>query len=170
MVQGRIHAVQQQDCAPVQYRVVTSVSQAGERSRIQASSVLSVPLAMSTPTQGTTTAATTVTVSGTTAPGAVVDIEGWDPLQIELTSATTTTAGPSGTWSLSVPIGFGTTTITATATSGPGGRTTGYAQTSVTSTALPGTSVFSVTDPTVAPVSPFTPVIDVTVAVCALPS
>ena len=30
--------------------------------------------------------------------------------------------------------------------------------------------VVSVTVPTVAPVSPFTPVIDVTVAVCALPS
>ena len=30
--------------------------------------------------------------------------------------------------------------------------------------------VFSVTLPTVAPVSPFTPVIDVTVAVCGLPS
>jgi glucoamylase len=106
----------------------------------------SLPLKITSPAPGTTTASTTETISGTTAPGATVDVEGWDPLQLEATWVSTVTAGSSGAWSVTATIGFGTTTITASATAGPGRRQTGYAQTNVVSTTLPGTSVFTLTD------------------------
>jgi glucoamylase len=59
-------------------------------------------------------------------------------------SIASTTADPSGNWSLSLPVGFGSTTITVTATLR---RSTGYAQTVVTNVALPGNSVLDVADP-----------------------
>jgi glucoamylase len=59
-------------------------------------------------------------------------------------SIASTKAGPSGSWTLTMPVGFGSTTITVTATLG---RSTGYAQTIVTNVALPGNSVLDVADP-----------------------
>jgi glucoamylase len=95
----------------------------------------SLPLTITSPAPSTITSATTVTIRGTTAPGATVDVEGWDQLRPGSTWARTVTASSSGAWSVAVAIGPAITTITATATAGQGGRSTGYAQTSVVSTA-----------------------------------
>jgi glucoamylase len=54
------------------------------------------------------------------------------------------TADSTGRWTLALPTTFGSSTITVTATRG---RSTGYAQLSVTNIALPGTPVLTVTDP-----------------------
>jgi glucoamylase len=85
----------------------------------------------------------TATVSGTTAAGATVVAEALSSIGGS-PSIASTTADPSGDWSLSLPVGFGSTTITVTATLR---RSTGYAQTVVTNVALPGNSVLDVTDP-----------------------
>ncbi len=83
-----------------------------------------------------------MTVSGTTTPRAKVVVESWGTLSKAIVS---TTADASGAWSVPVTVGFGPATITATSTLG---RSTGYAQTSVTNALVPGTTVFSATDPT----------------------
>jgi glucoamylase len=104
----------------------------------------SLPLTISSPTSGASVNSSTVTVSGTTSPGAHVDAEG-----VGATGGTAAVASAkadgSGDWSLQLPVGFGSTTITVTATAQ---RSTGYAQTLVTNVALPGTQVLAVTDPT----------------------
>jgi glucoamylase len=104
----------------------------------------SLPLTITSPATGASVNASTVTVSGTTSPGATVDAEG-----VGATGGTAATASTladsAGNWSLQLPTGFGSTTITVAATSG---RKTGYAQTSVTNVALPGTQVLKVSDPT----------------------
>jgi glucoamylase len=86
-------------------------------------------------------AGTSATVSGTTAPGALVDAETTPPGAGQATLVSTRADG-SGHWSLTLPWQFGGSPITVTATQG--GRTA-YAQAS--SVTLPGTTVFSTTDP-----------------------
>ncbi|MGA2014562.1 MAG: glucodextranase DOMON-like domain-containing protein, partial [Solirubrobacteraceae bacterium] len=104
------------------------------------------PLAVSisSPTSGATVSTPTVTVTGTTAPGARVVAESEGPQGGEA-DAESTRADSGGAWTLTLAASFGTSAITVTATLG---RSTGYAQTSVTDTTVPGTTVFSVTDPT----------------------
>jgi glucoamylase len=102
-----------------------------------------VPLTITSPGNGTSVDASTVTVTGTTSPGATVDAEGVGATGGTAATASTT-AGSTGSWSLQLPSGFGSTTVTVTATSG---RDTGYAQISVTNVALPGTPVLKVSDP-----------------------
>jgi glucoamylase len=104
----------------------------------------SLPLTITSPTSGTSADSSTVTVTGTTSPGAAVDAEGVGATGGTAATASTTADG-SGDWSLQLPVGFGSTTVTVTATLG---RSTGYAQTLVTNVALPGTQVLNVTDPT----------------------
>jgi glucoamylase len=104
----------------------------------------SLPLTITSPATGASVNASTVTVTGTTSPGATVDAEGVGATGGTADTAATT-ADSTGDWSLQLPTGFGSTTITVAATSG---RNTGYAQTSVTNVALPGTQVLKVTDPT----------------------
>jgi glucoamylase len=102
-----------------------------------------LPVSITSPADGSTTNASTVTVTGSTSPGATVDGEGASEFGAGAATGSTT-ADSSGDFSLAIPVGFGSTTITVTATSGDA---TGYSQLSVTNLALPGSSVLSVTDP-----------------------
>jgi glucoamylase len=104
----------------------------------------SLPLTITSPATGASVNASTVTVTGATSPGATVDAEGVGATGGAASTASTS-ADSAGNWSLQLPTGFGSTTITVAATSG---RKTGYAQSSVTNVALPGTQVLKVSDPT----------------------
>ena len=104
----------------------------------------SVPVTITSPAGGSQVMTASVTVTGTTTPGARVNAESAGIAGGQAGTASTT-AGAGGNWSLSLPASFGTTTITVTATLG---GSTGYAQTEVIDTVAPGTTVFSVTDPT----------------------
>ncbi len=103
----------------------------------------SLPVTITSPTGGTTINTATVDVSGTTTAGAKVVAEASGFLGGAAAIASTTADG-SGNWSLSLPVSFGSSTITVTATRG---GSTGYAQVSVSSSAVPGTTVFSTMDP-----------------------
>ena len=102
----------------------------------------SLPVTVGSPAAGMTIDSPSVTVSGTTAPRAEVVVESSGTLG---TAIATTTADASGAWSVPVAVSFGPAVITATSTLG---RSTGYAQTSVTNALVPGTTVFSAADPT----------------------
>jgi glucoamylase len=101
-----------------------------------------LPLTVTSPADGSSVNASTVTVTGTTVAGAQVDAEAAGPTG-GAAATSSTTADSAGNWTLSLPVGFGTTTITVTATSG---RRTGYSQLSVTNVALPPPTVLNVTD------------------------
>jgi glucoamylase len=101
---------------------------------------------LTAPASGATLGSATTTVTGTTSPGASVDIGSADTTTGAAASVTSTTAASDGSFSASVPIGFGNNVITATATS-PDGRNTGYAQVPVTGDVTGGTTVLNVTDP-----------------------
>jgi glucoamylase len=103
-----------------------------------------LPLAIVSPAAGATVGTASVTVTGTTTPGAQITAESEGAAGGQASTAATI-ADADGNWSLSVPASFGPSTITVAAMLG---RSTGYAQTTVTDTAVPGTTVFSVTDPT----------------------
>ena len=102
-----------------------------------------LPLTITSPAPGTSIGASTVTVTGTTTPGASVDAEAVGSAGGTAATASTT-ADSSGDWTLTLTTSFGSTTITVAATKGDD---TGYAQDSVSSFTLPGTTVLSVTDP-----------------------
>jgi glucoamylase len=103
-----------------------------------------VPLTVTSPASGASVTSSTVTVTGTSVPGAQIDVEA-QALSGGPAALASTRARPNGSWSVVVPASFGSTTITVTATSGDD---TAYSQLSVTDVALPGTTVLSVTDPT----------------------
>jgi glucoamylase len=103
----------------------------------------SLPVAVTSPASGSRIEGSTVTVTGTTSAGAQVDAEA-SGLTGGTAAIASTTADASGNWSLSLPVSFGTTTVSVTATLGD---STGYAQLSVTNTALPGTTVLDIADP-----------------------
>ncbi len=103
-----------------------------------------LPLAVSSPGDGTSTGAGTVTVTGRTAPGARVSVAA-SPTDVgTATTVASATAGGQGEFSVTVPVGFGTNVLTAAASLG---GATGYARTTVVSTALPGAAVLSADDP-----------------------
>jgi glucoamylase len=103
-----------------------------------------LPVTITSPAPGANITAQSITVTGTTAPHALVDAEAETPAGGAAASASTTADG-SGHWSLSLtPTTFGSPTITVTATRG---NSTGYAQESVVDLTLPGTSVLNVSDP-----------------------
>jgi glucoamylase len=106
----------------------------------------SLPLAITSPAFGSRVTISPVTVSGTTAPNARIDAEAVGAAG-GAADVASTTADPSGNWSLPVPATFGSTTITVTSTLG---GSTGYAQTFVTDVALPpgATTVLDAMDPT----------------------
>jgi glucoamylase len=106
----------------------------------------SLPVTITAPASGGTLTSATTTVTGTTTPGAAVSIEASDTTTGEAATVTSTTAAADGSFSASVPVGFGTNAITATATA-PGGRSTGYAQVTVSAEGG-GSTVLDVTDPT----------------------
>src|SRR5207237_938933 len=64
------------------------------------------------PANGSTLAATSTAVTGTTAPGARVTIESQDATSGAPSSVTSTTAASDGSFSATVPIGFGSNAIT----------------------------------------------------------
>jgi glucoamylase len=104
---------------------------------------LAVTLTAPAPGAAIGTPATTVT--GTTSPGASVDVASADTTTGTV-SVRSTAAGADGSFSATVPVGFGHDVITATATAA-GGRSTGYAQVAVTGEVTGGTTVLDVTDP-----------------------
>ncbi len=104
----------------------------------------SLPLTISSPSNHEIIDTSSVSVTGTTTPGAEVVVEAVGGAG-GAASVKSTTAGSSGNWSVTVPTGLGGTTITATATLG---RSTGYDQVGVDNVALPGTQVLDVSDPT----------------------
>lgn len=104
----------------------------------------SLPVTITSPASGTTIGSARITVTGTTTADAQVNAESSGGAGGTSTIASAT-ADSGGHWTLSLPASFGTTTITVSATlSGA----TGYAQVAVTDTVVPGTTVFSATDPT----------------------
>jgi glucoamylase len=103
----------------------------------------SLPVTITSPTGGTTIDTATVDVSGTTTAGAKVVAEASGFLGGAAAIASTAADG-SGNWSLTLPVSFGSSTITVTATRG---GSTGYAQVAVSSSAVPGTTVFNTMDP-----------------------
>jgi glucoamylase len=103
-----------------------------------------LPLTVTSPATGSSVDSSTVTVTGTTSPGARVDADALGATGGPAGTASTT-ADSAGNWSLSVPIGFGSTAITVTATLD---RSTGYSQLTVINAALPGTSALTAADPT----------------------
>jgi glucoamylase len=98
------------------------------------------------PANGSTLAATSTTVTGTTAPGAKVSVESVDSTTGAPSSVTATKAAKDGSFSATVPIGFGSNAITVGA-SEHGLGSTGYAQVTVSNEGG-GSTVLDVTDPT----------------------
>jgi glucoamylase len=98
---------------------------------------------VTSPAGGARVTGSTITVTGTTAPGATVAAQADGPAGGTAGTASTT-ADSDGHWTVALPTTFGSSTITVTATLG---RSTGYAQLSVTNVALPGTVALTATDP-----------------------
>ena len=69
-------------------------------------------MTITAPANGSTLAATSTTVTGTTAPGARVSVESQDTTSGAPSAVTTTVAASDGSFSASVPIGFGSNAIT----------------------------------------------------------
>jgi glucoamylase len=108
----------------------------------------SLPVSITAPAQGSTLAAASTTVTGTTTPGAAVTIESADTTTGGSgfpAAVTSTTAAADGSFSATAPVSFGSNAITVTATAN-GGRSTGYAQVTVTNEGG-GSTVLDVTDP-----------------------
>jgi glucoamylase len=104
-----------------------------------------LPVTITAPADGSTLAVSSTAVTGTTTPGSAVTIGAADTTTGAPASVTSTTAGADGSYATMVPVSFGTNVITVTATA-PGGRSTGYAQVSVTNEGG-GTTVLDMTDP-----------------------
>ncbi len=105
----------------------------------------SLPVTITAPASGTVLATASTTVTGKTAPGAAVAIQTADTTTGAPASVIAVTAAADGSFSATVPVSFGTSAITVTATAS-GGRSTGYAQVTVTNEGG-GSSVLDVTDP-----------------------
>ena len=103
-----------------------------------------LPLTITSPAPGTTITTPSITVTGTTAPHALVDAEAETPAGGAAATGLATADG-SGHWSLTLtPTGIGSPTITVTATKG---NSTGYAQELAVDAGLPGTNVLTAMDP-----------------------
>jgi glucoamylase len=104
-----------------------------------------LPVTITAPVNGSTLAATSTTVTGTTTPGAKVTVESQDTTSGVPSSVTSAKAAPDGSFSAMVPIGFGSNTITVGAST-HGLGSTGYAQVTVSNEGG-GTTVLDVSDP-----------------------
>jgi glucoamylase len=100
---------------------------------------------VTSPADGSTLAATSTAVTGTTAPGASVAIESDNATTGGPSSVVSTVAAADGSFSATVPIGFGSNAITVAAATHHG-RSTGYAQVTVTNEGG-GSAVLDVSDP-----------------------
>jgi glucan 1,4-alpha-glucosidase len=98
------------------------------------------------PVSGAEVNASTTTVTGTTTAGATVDVAS-SPVETGGSTATAeVTAGADGSFSVAAPTPFGTDVITVAATTAAGA--TGYAQVTVVSDFVTGTTLLDVADPT----------------------
>ena len=104
-----------------------------------------LPVTITAPAAGSTLAVTSTTVTGKTAAGASVTIASADTTTGAPAAVTSTTAASDGSFSATVPVSFGSNALTVTATAN-GGRSTGYAQVTVTNEGG-GSTVLDVTDP-----------------------
>ena len=103
------------------------------------------PLTVTAPADGAVVTTPTVTVTGSTAPGATVDVQSTATDTGGATTLATVTASGTGAFSATVPSPFGTSVITVAATTAAGA--TGYARRAVVSESITGTVVLDVTDP-----------------------
>jgi glucoamylase len=100
---------------------------------------------LTTPAQNSLSGPTT-TVSGSTAPGARIDVDAVDTDSGTGAAAMTSgTADATGSFSLTVAVPPGTVVLTVTATAPDGA--TGFAQRTVVRDVAPGTLIFATTDP-----------------------
>ena len=96
------------------------------------------------PADGTVVTGNTAHLTGTTAPGARVAVA-TAPTDIgAATTTVTTTADRSGHFAVDLAVGFGTNAVTVAASSR---QATGYARLTIVSSALPGTPLLDVADP-----------------------
>lgn len=103
------------------------------------------PLTVTAPADGLTVTTTSTPVTGTTAPGATVDILS-TPLDLPGdTARVTVRASASGAFSATVPTPFGASAVTVAATTASGA--TARVRRTVISEAITGTTVLDVTDP-----------------------
>jgi glucoamylase len=104
------------------------------------------PLAvtLTAPAPNSTVAGSSVTVTGTTAPGAQVAVSIVDTDVAGANASVSVTADAGGSFSAVVPVGFGTNVITAAATLG---GATGSAQVSVVGDLVGGVTVLDSADP-----------------------
>ena len=103
-----------------------------------------IDLTLTAPADNALVEATT-TVSGTTTPGALVDVTA---INVDVDGAATsasTTAGSDGAFSVDIEVPPGTASLVAVATAPDGA--TGYARRTVVRDVLPGTLLFEATDP-----------------------
>jgi glucoamylase len=98
------------------------------------------------PADGSTLAATSTTVTGTTAPGAKVTVESVNSTSGAPSSVASTKAAADGSFSAAVPIRFGSNAITVAASKN-GLGSTGYAQVTVSNEGG-GSTVLDASDPT----------------------
>ena len=103
-----------------------------------------LPVTVTAPADNSTVTTATVAVSGTTAPGATVDIAATPTDTGGATTVTTVTASATGAFSATVASPFGTSVLTVAATKG---NATGYARRTVISEFVTGNIVLDVTDP-----------------------
>lgn len=103
------------------------------------------PLTVTAPADGTVVTTPTVTVTGTTAPGATVDVQSTATDTGGATSLVTVTAAATGAFSATVPSPFGTSVVAVAATTAAGA--TGHARRTVVSESITGTVVLDVADP-----------------------
>jgi glucoamylase len=115
------------------------------RQRYARGSVPLVPITITAPTDGTSVNTPTATLHGSTAPGATVDVQATAVDFGGGSTIVTTTAGPDGTFTVTVPTPLGSNAVTAAATT-PDGRT-GWARITIVSDFITGTTVLDVTDP-----------------------
>lgn len=103
-----------------------------------------LPVTVTSPADNTTVETASVTVTGTTAPGATVDLRSTASDTVGTTATVTVRASSSGAFSATVPTPFGTDVVTVAASLG---NATGYARRVVNSDFVTGTVVLDVTDP-----------------------
>jgi glucoamylase len=102
------------------------------------------PLALTAPDDGASIDGTSVTVRGTTAPGARIDIAAANTDLGTPSAVITARARTDGSFAVEAPVGFGTVVLTVAATDG---RRTAYAQRSVVGSQTGGITVLDVADP-----------------------
>lgn len=103
------------------------------------------PLTISAPADGTTVTGESVTVEGTTAPGARVEVSAAPTDTGAAARVVSVRAGADGRFSARAPVSFGEVALTVTAT-GADGRT-GYGRRTVVGDIVGATTVLDVTDP-----------------------